>query len=421
MQLLISLAGIIILVLFAILLSDNRKAINWRTVIGALILQASFAALVLYVPLGQKMLGAMSHGIAGLLSFADVGIHFVFGDLSNIKKSGFVFAIRVLPLVIFISALISLLYYFGIMQWVIRVLGGGIQKLLGTSRAESLVATGNIFLSQGESPLLVRPFLAKMTRSELFVVMTCGMASVAGSVLGGYAGLGVDLKFLIAASFMAAPGGLLMAKILVPEQQVPEEQVEIEMATSEHSNAIDALAAGAMNGMKVSVAIGTMLIAFVSVIAMANAGLEQVGYGLASLTSVVGLDTVSHWFATTPLSMQLILGYIFSPLAFVIGVPANEMMAAGTFIGEKLILNEFVAFMDFASIKETLSQHTQVIITFALCGFANIGSIAIQIGSIGVMAPERRSDVAKLGFKAVMAATLANLMSATLAGIFVAL
>ncbi|WP_058119489.1 NupC/NupG family nucleoside CNT transporter [Photobacterium kishitanii] len=421
MQLLISLAGIAVLVLCAILLSDNRKAINWRTVIGALVLQASFAALVLYIPLGQKMLGAMSDGVAGLLSFADVGIKFVFGDLSNIEKSGFVFAIRVLPLVIFISALISLLYYFGIMQWVIKVLGGGIQKLLGTSRAESLVATGNIFLSQGESPLLIRPFLAKMTRSELFVVMTCGMASVAGSVLGGYAGLGVDLKFLIAASFMAAPGGLLMAKILVPEQETPEEQGEIEMATSEHSNAIDALAAGAMNGMKVSVAIGTMLIAFVSVIAMANAGLEQVGYGLASLTSTMGMESLSQWFATTPLSMQLILGYIFSPLAFVVGVPANEMMAAGTFIGEKLILNEFVAFMDFASVKQTLSAHTQVIITFALCGFANIGSIAIQIGSIGVMAPERRSDVARLGFKAVMAATLANLMSATLAGIFVTL
>ncbi|OBU17132.1 transporter [Photobacterium aquimaris] len=421
MQLLISLAGIAILVLCAILLSDNRKAINWRTVIGALVLQASFAALVLYIPLGQKMLGAMSDGVAGLLSFADVGINFVFGDLANIEKSGFVFAIRVLPLVIFISALISLLYYFGIMQWVIKVLGGGIQKLLGTSRAESLVATGNIFLSQGESPLLIRPFLAKMTRSELFVVMTCGMASVAGSVLGGYAGLGVELKFLIAASFMAAPGGLLMAKILVPEQETPEEQVEIEMASSEHSNAIDALAAGAMNGMKVSVAIGTMLIAFVSVIAMANAGLAEVGHGLASLTAAVGMDTVSQWFATTPLSMQLILGYIFSPLAFVVGVPANEMMTAGTFIGEKLILNEFVAFMDFASVKQTLSAHTQVIITFALCGFANIGSIAIQIGSIGVMAPERRSDVARLGFKAVIGATLANLMSATLAGIFVGL
>ncbi|WP_341489430.1 NupC/NupG family nucleoside CNT transporter [Photobacterium damselae subsp. damselae] len=405
MQLLISIAGILVLILCAWAFSENKKAINWRTVGGALFLQAGFAALVLYIPIGQKMLGAMSDGVAGLLSFADVGIQFVFGDLSNIQKSGFVFAIRVLPLVIFISALISLLYYLGVMQWIIKVLGGGIQKALGTSRAESLVATGNIFLSQGESPLLVKPFLSQMTRSELFVVMTCGMASVAGSVLGGYAGLGVDLKYLIAASFMAAPGGLLMAKILVPEIGTPVEQTAIEMEKSDHSNAIDALAAGAMNGMKVSVAIGTMLIAFVSVIAMVNAGLESVGemFGFAGMT------------------MQKVLGYVFSPLAFVAGVPAHEMLKAGSFIGEKLILNEFVAFMDFANVKQTLSEHTQVIITFALCGFANIGSIAIQIGSIGAMAPDRRSDVANLGFRAVLAATLANLMSAALAGIFISL
>lgn len=405
MQLLISIAGILVLILCAWAFSENKKAINWRTVGGALFLQAGFAALVLYIPIGQKMLGAMSDGVAGLLSFADVGIQFVFGDLSNIQKSGFVFAIRVLPLVIFISALISLLYYLGVMQWIIKVLGGGIQKALGTSRAESLVATGNIFLSQGESPLLVKPFLSQMTRSELFVVMTCGMASVAGSVLGGYAGLGVDLKYLIAASFMAAPGGLLMAKILVPETGTPVEQTAIEMEKSDHSNAIDALAAGAMNGMKVSVAIGTMLIAFVSVIAMVNAGLESVGemFGFAGMT------------------MQKVLGYVFSPLAFVAGVPAHEMLKAGSFIGEKLILNEFVAFMDFANVKQTLSEHTQVIITFALCGFANIGSIAIQIGSIGAMAPDRRGDVANLGFRAVLAATLANLMSAALAGIFISL
>ncbi|QOQ70789.1 NupC/NupG family nucleoside CNT transporter [Photobacterium damselae] len=405
MQLLISIAGILVLILCAWAFSENKKAINWRTVGGALFLQAGFAALVLYIPIGQKMLGAMSDSVAGLLSFADVGIQFVFGDLSNIQKSGFVFAIRVLPLVIFISALISLLYYLGVMQWIIKVLGGGIQKALGTSRAESLVATGNIFLSQGESPLLVKPFLSQMTRSELFVVMTCGMASVAGSVLGGYAGLGVDLKYLIAASFMAAPGGLLMAKILVPETGTPVEQTAIEMEKSDHSNAIDALAAGAMNGMKVSVAIGTMLIAFVSVIAMVNAGLESVGemFGFAGMT------------------MQKVLGYVFSPLAFVAGVPAHEMLKAGSFIGEKLILNEFVAFMDFANVKQTLSEHTQVIITFALCGFANIGSIAIQIGSIGAMAPDRRSDVANLGFRAVLAATLANLMSAALAGIFISL
>lgn len=402
MQLFISLCGIAILILCAVALSENRKAINWRTVGGALFLQAGFAGVVLYSSIGQQLLGAMSSGVAGLLSFADVGIQFLFGDLAT---NGFVFAIRVLPLVIFISALISLLYYIGIMQWVIKVIGGGIQRFLGTSRVESLAATGNIFLSQGESPLLVKPFLAKMTRSELFAVMTGGMASVAGSVLGGYAGLGVELKYLIAASFMAAPGGLLMAKLLVPEQEQPADDSDIQMAKSEQSNAIDALAAGAMNGMKVAVAIGTMLIAFVSVIAMANAGLEMVG----------------AWFNFENLSLQLVLGYLFSPIAFLIGVPQSEMFVAGSFIGQKLILNEFVAFMDFTAIKETISAHSQIIITFALCGFANIGSIAIQLGSIGVMAPERRPDVANMGFKAVLAATLANLMSAALAGIFIAL
>ncbi|QFI37872.1 NupC/NupG family nucleoside CNT transporter [Moritella marina ATCC 15381] len=402
MQLLISLVGILVLILCACALSENRKAINWRTVGGALFLQAGFAAIVLYSSLGQSMLGAMSSGVASILGFADVGIQFLFGDLAT---EGFIFAIRVLPLVIFISALISLLYYIGVMQWVIKVIGGGIQKFLGTSRVESLAATGNIFLSQGESPLLVKPFLPKMTRSELFAVMTGGMASVAGSVLGGYAGLGVELKYLIAASFMAAPGSLLMAKLLVPEQETVTEDTNIEMAKSEHSNAIDALAAGAMNGMKVAVAIGTMLIAFVSVIAMANAGLETIG----------------HWVSIDNLTLQSVLGYIFSPLAYMIGVPEHEMLIAGSFIGQKMILNEFVAFMDFAAVKETISEHSQVIITFALCGFANIGSIAIQIGSIGVMAPERRSDVASLGFKAVLAATLANLMSAALAGIFISL
>lgn len=402
MQLLISLVGISFLIFCGWIFSENRNAIKWRTVLGAFALQAALAALVLYVPMGQNILGSVSQGVASVLSFADEGINFLFGDLAT---NSFVFAIRVLPLVIFISALISMLYYFGIMQWVIKIIGGGLQKLLGISRAESLVTTGNIFLSQGESPLLVKPFLPKMTRSELFAVMTGGMASVAGSVLGGYAGLGVELKYLIAASFMAAPGSLMMAKLLVPETGNIEHQQEVDMSKSEHGNVIDALASGAMNGMRVAVAIGTMLLAFISVIAMFNAGLEQVG----------------NWFNFEGVTMQSLLGYLFSPVAFLIGVPVNEMMQAGSFIGQKLILNEFVAFMDFTTVKQQLSMHSQVIITFALCGFANIGSIAIQLGSIGVMAPERRSEVANLGLKAVLAATLANLMSAALAGIFISL
>ncbi|MGY4105834.1 NupC/NupG family nucleoside CNT transporter [Aeromonas encheleia] len=402
MTLLLSLVGMLVLLFIAWLASENRRAIRWRTVLGALALQIGLAALVLYFPPGQLLLGAMSNGVSALLGFADSGIRFVFGDLAS---NGFIFAVRVLPLVIFISALIAVLYHFGIMQWVIRVLGGGIHRLLGTSRAESLVATGNIFLSQGESPLLIRPFLAGMTRSELFAVMTCGMASVAGSVLGGYAGLGVDLKYLIAASFMAAPGGLLMAKLLVPEQERVREQDEITLDKSDYSNAIDALAGGAMGGMKIAVAIGTILLVFVSVITMINAGFATVG----------------GWFGWADLSLQLLLGYLFAPVAWLIGVPSDEMMVAGSLIGQKVIMNEFVAYLDFASIRQELSAHSQIIITFALCGFANLGSIAIQLGSIGTMAPERRQDVARMGLKAVLAATLANLMSATLAGIFVSL
>ncbi|NOI70936.1 NupC/NupG family nucleoside CNT transporter [Vibrio owensii] len=402
MSVLFSLFGIVALLGCAFLLSESRSSINWKTVSRALLLQMGFAALVLYFPWGQAALASLSSGVAGLLSFADEGIKFLFGDLAS---TGFIFAVRVLPIIIFFSALISALYYLGIMQKVIQFIGGAIQKFLGTSKAESLVATGNIFLSQGESPLLIRPFLQNMTRSELFAVMAGGMASVAGSVLGGYAGLGVELKYLIAASFMAAPGSLLMAKIIVPERQTPSDYNNIELDKSEESNVIDALASGAMGGMKVAVAVGTMLIAFVSVIAMVNTGLENLG----------------EMFGFTGITLQAIFGYLFAPLAWLIGVPSHEVLAAGSYIGQKIVMNEFVAFIDFVQHKATLTEHTQVIITFALCGFANIGSIAIQLGSIGVMAPERRKDVANMGLKAVAAGTLANLMSACLAGIFISL
>ncbi|EGQ8393557.1 NupC/NupG family nucleoside CNT transporter [Vibrio cholerae] len=402
MAILFGIIGVTVLILCAYLLSESRSAINWKTISRALLLQIGFAALVLYFPLGQIALSSLSNGVSGLLGFADVGIRFLFGDLAD---TGFIFAVRVLPIIIFFSALISALYYLGVMQKVIALIGGGIQRFLGISKAESLVATGNIFLSQGESPLLVRPFLANMTRSELFAVMAGGMASVAGSVLGGYAGLGVELKYLIAASFMAAPGSLMMAKIIVPERGVPIDQSQVELDKAQDSNLIDALASGAMNGMKVAVAVGTMLIAFVSVIAMVNTGLENLG-------DLVGFSGIT---------LQAMFGYLFAPLAWVIGIPSHEVLAAGSYIGQKVVMNEFVAFIDFVEHKALLSEHSQVIITFALCGFANIGSIAIQLGSIGVIAPERRSEVANLGIKAVIAGTLANLMSACLAGIFISL
>ncbi|GAL34584.1 nucleoside permease NupC [Vibrio maritimus] len=375
-----SLLGIVSLIAIAYLFSEKRSAINWNTVLRALLLQSLVAAFVLAFPLGKDILGAMSSGVATILSFSDRGIQFLFGDLAT---NGFVFAIRVLPIIVVISALIAALYHLGIMQLAIRIIGGGLQKFLGTSKAESLVATGNIFLSQSESPLLIRPFLGTMTRSELFAVMAGGMASVAGSVLGGYAGLGVELKYLIAASFMAAPGSLMMAKLLVPEQQTPSDYSDIELDDSKQSNIIDALAAGAMNGMRVAVAVGTMLVAFISVIAMLNAAIES----------------ITGWFGGEGMTLELLFGFVFAPVAWLIGVDSSEVLTAGSFIGQKVILNEFVAFIDFVEAKAMLSDKTQVIITFALCGFANIASIAIQIGAIASMAPERRSDVASLALK----------------------
>lgn len=416
MQILMSLVGIVALLALAFLLSDNRKAINLRTVGGAFAIQAGLGALVLYVPLGQEILGDFSTAVSNVISYANQGIGFLFGDLGNFKV-GFIFAINVLPIIIFFSSLVAVLYYIGIMQKVVAVLGGALQKILGTSRTESLSATANIFVGQTEAPLVVRPYIGRMTNSELFAVMVGGLASVAGSVLAGYAGMGVELKYLIAASFMAAPGGLLMAKMIKPETETPDdtELVDEEGDNEKPANVIDAAASGASSGMKLAANVGAMLLAFIALIAMANGIMGWIG----------------GFFGYPELSLEMILGYVFSPLAFLIGVPMNEIVTAGSFIGQKLVVNEFVAYMDFvnylnpeaaaAAGVEVLSQRTQTIITFALCGFANLSSIAILLGGLGVMAPHRRQDIARMGIKAVAAGTLSNLMSATIAGLMLAL
>ncbi|WP_075519021.1 NupC/NupG family nucleoside CNT transporter, partial [Moritella viscosa] len=329
----------------------------------------------------------------------------LFGDLAKFKL-GFIFAINVLPVIVFFSSLIAVLYYIGVMSVVINFIGGGLQKLLGTSRSESLSATANIFVGQTEAPLVVRPFIKSMTKSELFAVMVGGLASIAGSVLAGYAGLGIKIEYLVAASFMAAPGGLLMAKIIKPETETPKVTLD-DLDDSEDekpANVLDAAAAGASSGMMLALNVGAMLIAFVGLIALANGITGSIG----------GL------FDMPDLTIQMILGKVFSPLAFIIGVPWHEAEAAGSFIGQKLVVNEFVAFLDFVSyIKNNeLSEHTQIIISFALCGFANFSSIAILLGGLGSLAPTRRADIASMGMKAVLAASLANLMSAALAGLF---
>ncbi|QSX30904.1 NupC/NupG family nucleoside CNT transporter [Shewanella cyperi] len=419
MSILMSLVGVIVLLGIGFLLSNNKKAISVRAVGGALAIQAAFGGFVLYVPVGKDILKAVSDGVSSVIGYGQNGINFLFGDLAQFKV-GFIFAINVLPVIIFFSSLIAVLYYLGIMQWIIRIIGGGLQKALGTSRTESMSATANIFVGQTEAPLVVRPFVPTMTQSELFAIMVGGLASIAGSVLAGYASMGVPIEYLVAASFMAAPGGLLMAKLMHPETETTKNEMdELPADPDKPANVLDAAAAGASSGMQLALNVGAMLIAFVGLIAMINGIIGGVG----------------GMFGYEGLTLELILGYVFMPLAYLIGVPWNEALVAGSFIGQKIVVNEFVAYLNFAPylkdvadggmlVAETgaaMSDRTKAIISFALCGFANLSSIAILLGGLGAMAPNRRHDLAKLGIRAVIAGSLSNLMSATIAGLFLAL
>ena len=405
-----SVLGIVVLLVIAVLFSNNRKAINLRTVLGALAIQIGFAALILYVPFGRDALQATANGVSNVIAYGNEGINFVFGGLADPSNVGFIFAVKVLPIIVFFSGLISVLYYLGIMQVVIKVIGGALQAALGTSKAESMSAAANIFVGQTEAPLVVRPYIKNMTQSELFAIMAGGTASIAGSVMAGYAGMGVPLTYLIAASFMAAPAGLLFAKILFPQtEQFNDKQPETD-DSEKPTNVLEAMAGGASAGMQLALNVGAMLIAFVGLIALINGILGGVG----------------GWFGYGDLTLQSIFGWIFKPLAYLIGVSWDESAIAGQMIGMKLAVNEFVGYLEFAKYLQpdtavVLSEKTKAIITFALCGFANFSSITILIGGIGGMAPNRRGDVARLGLKAVVAGTLANLMSATIAGLFIEL
>ncbi len=409
MDTLISVIGIFALLAIAVLLSTNRRAINLRTVLGALLIQIAMGALILYVPAGRDLLLGMADAISKVIAYGNEGIAFVFGGLANTETVGFVFAVKVLSIIVFFSSLISLLYYIGVMQWVIKVIGGALQKALGTSKAESMSAAANIFVGQTEAPLVVKPYISKMTESELFAVMCGGLASIAGSVMAGYAGMGVPLPYLIAASFMAAPAGLLFAKILIPQTQKFNDDIE-KVDLEKPANILDAAAAGASSGMQLALNVGAMLVAFVALIALINGMLGGIG----------------AWFDMPDLSLGLIFGWVFRPLAWIIGVPWEEAQIAGRMIGTKLAINEFVGYLEFAPYLAAdaavqLGDKTKAIITFALCGFANFSSIAILIGGLGGMAPNRRGDIARLGIKAVIAGSLANLMSATIAGLFIGL
>lgn len=410
MHIVMGLVGIISLVLIAVIFSSNRKAINIRTVVGAFAIQAAIAAFVIMTPFGSTVLQTVSSGVQAVMDSANDGIAFLFGGLVSGKMfevfggGGFVFAFKVLPVIIFFAAFMGVLYHVGLMQFIIKIFGGALQKLLGTSRTESMSAAANVFVGQTEAPLLVKPYIKNMTQSELFAVMCGGLASVAGAVLVGYASLGVSLDYLIAASFMAAPGGLLMAKLLHPETEKPNNDIieGEEEAESKPVNVIDAAAAGASSGLQLALNVGAMLIAFIALISLVNIMLGAFG-------GLFGLEA---------LSLQQILGYVFAPIAFLIGIPWSEATAVGSLLGQKLVVNEFVAYIDFVGMKDTLSAHSQVIVTVALCGFANLSSMAILLGGLGVLAPSRRPDIARLGLKAVLAGTLSNFMSAALVGIF---
>lgn len=400
----IGILGVIVILGIAYLFSENKKKINWRLVATGLGLQIIFALIILKVPFGRKAFEAASGFITRILDFTAEGTTFLFGNLTDQATFGSIFALNVLPTIIFFSALMGILYYLGIMQAIVKFIAKGICKLLGTSGAETLSAVGNIFLGQTEAPLLVRPYISSMTKSEMTAIMVGGMATVAGGVMAGYVAMGINAGHLLAASIMAAPAGLVLAKMIVPETEEPETKditnIEVEKTAS---NVVEAAANGASDGLMLALNVAAMLLAFVALIALFN--------------YLIGL--VGGLFGFPELSLNWILGKLFSPLAFVMGVPTGDLSAAGSLLGQKVMINEFVAYSDLSALSASgvLQEKTILIMTYALCGFANISSVAIQIGGIGAMAPNKKGTIAKLGFKALLGGALATCLTATIAGI----
>ncbi len=410
---LFSVVGMAVLFLIAWVFSSNKRAINYRTIISAFVIQVALGALALYVPLGREMLQGLASGIQSVIGYGYEGVRFLFGSLAPNAKGdqgigGFIFAINVLAIIIFFASLISLLYYLKIMPLVINLIGGALQKCLGTSKAESMSAAANIFVAHTEAPLVIKPYLKSMSDSEIFAVMCVGMASVAGPVLAGYASMGIPLPYLIAASFMSAPGGLLFAKIIYPQNEAISSHADV--SAEKHINAIEAIANGASTGLNLALHVGAMLLAFVGMLALINGLLGVVG----------GFLGMEH------LSLGLILGTLLKPLAFMLGIPWSQAGIAGEIIGIKIALNEFVGYMQFLPYLGDnppliLSEKTKAIITFALCGFANLSSVAMLIGGLGSLVPKKKDLIVRLALKAVLVGTLSNFMSATIAGLFIGL
>lgn len=415
MDIMRSFLGMIILLAIALLFSVNKKAISLRTVGAALLLQFAIGGIMLYFPPGKWLAEQAAYGIHKVMTYSDAGSAFIFGSLVGPKMdvlfngAGFIFAFRVLPAIIFITALVSLLYYLGVMGILIRLLGGIFQKALQISKIESFVAVTTIFLGQNEIPAIVKPFMDKLNRNELFTAICSGMASIAGSTMIGYAGLGVPIDYLLAASLMAIPGGILFARLLSPATEASQVTFDnLSFSETPPKSAIEAAASGAMAGLKIAAGVATVVMAFVAIIALLNGIIGGVG----------------GWFGFGQATLEGILGYLFAPLAWLMGVEWGNATLAGSLIGQKLAINEFVAYLHFSPYLQSgsaLDVKTVAIISFALCGFANFGSIGVVVGAFSAIAPQRASEIAQLGVRALLAATLSNLMSATIAGFFIGL
>ncbi len=422
--------GLAVLIGIAFVFSNNKRAVSWKLVLSGVALQLAFATVVLKVPFGSDVFNAIALGFVKLLDFVRVGSEFIFGSFMDTSKFGFVFAVQVLPTIIFFASLTGVLYHLGVMQQIVKGMAWVITKVMNVSGAETTSVCASVFIGQTEAPLTIKPYIERMTESELMTVMIGGMAHIAGSVMAAYVGLlgGDDpvqkqffAKHLLTASIMAAPATLMLAKILVPETREPltrgTVKLEVERTTA---NVIDAAATGAGDGLRLALNVGAMLLAFIALIALVNAPIQWLG-GHAWGGSDAG-SSINAWLSANAgrpveLSLQTLFGWVLAPLAWLIGVPWQDANLVGSFIGEKVVINEFVAYVDMSKHLDQLTRESQLIATYALCGFANFSSIAIQIGGIGGLAPNRRPDLARLGLRAVLGGSLATFMTATIAGV----
>ncbi len=408
MDRLIGLLGIVLILGIAYALSNNRKAINYRTVGTGLLIQAFLAVFILKTPVGQTIFGWLGRAVTKVLSFSDEGAKFVFGVLGDDSKLApifgnetFIFFVRIIPTIIFVACLVNIFYHLGIMQWIVEKLAIGLNYFMKVSGAEALSNISSAFVGQVEAQIMIKPYLKGMTNSELMASMTGSFACIAGGVMATYIKFGVPAEYLIAASIMAAPGALAISKIVYPETEESETQGTVKLKVGkQHSNLVDAISAGCSDGLKVGLNVAAMLIGFLALIALINYLLGAAG-GLAGFPQF---------------SLNTVLGGLFAGFAWAMGVPSSEMMTAGALMGTKLVANEFVAYLQFKDVMAQLSPKTIAIVSFALCGFANFGSVGIQIGGISALEPDRRADLARLGFRALIAGTLASYLSATLAG-----